>query len=79
MKHIRLWTLGDLDKNILPTPAAMQRLRDILSKIDDGALDLIWGPDLSVKCIGPDSVERIIPEETYNKIMELIDKEGKEI
>ena len=48
ISQIRIWRLGDLDKGILPTDAAIQKLADILlSNPGGGAFDLIWGPELS--------------------------------
>lgn len=49
ISQVRVWTLGDLDKGILPTDAAIEKLADILlSNPGGGAFDLIWGPDLKV-------------------------------
>lgn len=48
ISQIRIWRLGDLDKGILPTDAAIQKLADILlSNPGGGAFDLIWGPELT--------------------------------
>ena len=48
ISQIRIWKLGDLEKGILPTDAAIQKLADILlSNPGGGAFDLIWGPELS--------------------------------
>jgi hypothetical protein len=50
ISQVRLWKLGDLDKGILPTDAAIEKLSDILlSNPGGGAFDLIWGPDLTVE------------------------------
>lgn len=50
ISQVRLWKLGDLEKGLIPTPAAIQRLADILlSNPGGGAFDLIWGPELSVE------------------------------
>ncbi len=44
---VRLWTLGDLAEKILPTPAGIARLSEILSNnVGGGSYDLIWGPEL---------------------------------
>ena len=49
ISQVRVWTLGDLEKGILPTDAAIEKLSDILlSNPGGGAFDLIWGPDLKV-------------------------------
>ena len=50
ISQVRLWKLGDLEKGLIPTPAAIQKLADILlSNPGGGAFDLIWGPELSVE------------------------------
>ena len=47
ISNIRLWSLGDLDNKILPTKAAINKLRDILaSNVGGGTMDLVWGPEL---------------------------------
>lgn len=49
ISQVRVWTLGDLEKGILPTDAAIDKLANILlSNPGGGAFDLIWGPDLKV-------------------------------
>jgi hypothetical protein len=47
ISNIRLWSLGDLDNKILPTKAAINKLRNILaSNVGGGTMDLVWGPEL---------------------------------
>lgn len=47
ISQIRIWKIGNLDKGILPTEDAIQKLADILlSNPGGGAFDLIWGPEL---------------------------------
>ena len=47
ISNIRLWTLGDLDHKIMPTKAAVNKLRNILSSnVGGGTMDLVWGPEL---------------------------------
>lgn len=49
LAKLRVWTLGDLDARLLPSPQAFQRLADVLRNWDgESTLDVIWGPDL--KC-----------------------------
>lgn len=49
ISQVRVWTLGDLEKGILPTDAAIDKLANILlANPGGGAFDLIWGPDLKV-------------------------------
>mgnify|MGYP003133480467 FL=1 len=50
ISNIRLWKLGDLEQKILPTKAAINKLRDILaSNVGGGTMDLVWGPELDFK------------------------------
>jgi len=50
ISNIRLWKLGDLDNKILPTKAAINKLRNILaSNVGGGTMDLVWGPELDFK------------------------------
>ncbi len=48
---VRLWKLGDLEKQIVPTQNAVNKLRDILAglKDDEGFVDIVWGPELNVE------------------------------
>lgn len=54
---IRLWTLGNLEHKVLPTPQAIRRfkrmLKNELRKLHDTepVLDIVWGPELSVQTI----------------------------
>ena len=50
ISNVRLWTIGDLDHKIIPTKAAINRLRDILaSNVGGGTMDLVWGPEIDFK------------------------------
>uniref|UniRef100_A0A6M3IQB6 Uncharacterized protein n=1 Tax=viral metagenome TaxID=1070528 RepID=A0A6M3IQB6_9ZZZZ len=56
MTKIRLWTIGilkeDYTNSILPTVEATRKLREQLNDVnDDGEVDVIWGPELSVRVI----------------------------
>ena len=58
MSKIRLWNLGVLDgaNSIIPTRAAINRLREILGNIpEEGVYDIVWGPELSVTELGDDN------------------------
>ena len=47
ISNVRLWTVGDLEHKIIPTKAAINKLRDILaSNVGGGTMDLVWGPEL---------------------------------
>ena len=50
ISNIRLWRLGDFDNKVLPTKAAIDKLRNILaSNVGGGTMDLVWGPELDFK------------------------------
>ena len=50
ISNVRLWTIGDLDHKIIPTKAAINKLRDILaSNVGGGTMDLVWGPEIDFK------------------------------
>lgn len=72
ISNIRVWTLGDLDKNILPTKAALQHLANILkTNPGGGVIDLVWGPELKVQSTASEvykflGIEKYVP--TLNKI-----------
>lgn len=47
ISNIRLWTLGSLENQILPTKSAINKLRNILaSNVGGGTMELVWGPEL---------------------------------
>ena len=47
ISNVRLWTVGNLEHKIIPTKAAINKLRDILaSNVGGGTMDLVWGPEL---------------------------------
>lgn len=49
ISHVRLWSMGDLDKEIIPTAEGIQTLADILLRSSSGGcMDLVWGPDLKL-------------------------------
>ena len=72
ISQIRIWRLGDLDKGILPTDAAIQKLADILlSNPGGGAFDLIWGPELSFEEVTT-SVHNFLGGTKYEPILDAI-------
>jgi hypothetical protein len=72
ISHIRLWKLGDLENRIFPTPAAMARLADILvNNTAVGAVDLIWGPELTLEETSTE-VHRFLGSEKYEACLNAI-------
>ena len=52
---IRLWKLGNADKEKYPTQSSVDTLTDILKKYKPGeVLDIIWGDDISITVIKDD-------------------------
>lgn len=50
ISHIRLWKLGDIKEHIIPTAAALQRLKALLTgNVGGGSMDLVWGPDIQLQ------------------------------
>lgn len=69
ISQIRLWTLGDLDKGIYPTDAAIDKLAEILaSNPGGGAFDLIWGPELKIQEHKTD-VHKFLGSEKYDPVL----------
>jgi hypothetical protein len=47
ISSIRLWTMGSLEKGIVPSKGALDKLRSVIAEcLSGGAADLVWGPDL---------------------------------
>ena len=69
ISNIRLWSLGDLDNKILPTKAAINKLRNILaSNVGGGTMDLVWGPDLKFT-ESSTQVFRFLGKEKYEPVL----------
>lgn len=72
VSHIRLWKLGSLEHKLLPTPAAMSRLAEVLlNNVGGGAMDLVWGPELTIEETGTE-VYKFLGKEKYGPILEAI-------
>lgn len=72
ISNIRLWRIGDLENKILPTKAAINKLRDILaSNVGGGTMDLVWGPELDFK-ESNSQVYRFLGNEKYGPVLNAI-------
>ena len=72
ISNIRLWKLGDLDNKILPTKAAINKLRNILaSNVGGGTMDLVWGPELDFK-ESNSQVYKFLGSEKYDPVLNSI-------
>ncbi len=69
ISNIRLWSLGDLDNKILPTKAAINKLRNILaSNVGGGTMDLVWGPELKFS-ESQSQVYKFLGKEKYEPVL----------
>ncbi len=69
ISNIRLWKLGSLEEKILPTKAAINKLRNILaSNVGGGTMDLVWGPELDFK-ESSTQVFRFLGKEKYEPVL----------
>jgi len=69
ISNIRLWSLGDLDNKILPTKAAINKLRNILAgNVGGGTMDLVWGPELKFT-ESSTQVFRFLGKEKYEPVL----------
>lgn len=72
ISQIRVWRLGNLDKNLFPTSDAVTKLAEILmSNPGGGAFDLIWGPDLEVEEVQT-TVHQFLGKAKYEPVLEAI-------
>jgi hypothetical protein len=72
ISQVRLWKLGDLEKGIFPTDAAVERLIQILSSNPGGgSFDLVWGPDLQVEEYKT-NVHQFLGKEKYEPVWDSI-------
>ena len=57
MSKIRLWKLGSLEHKLFPTELSVAKLAEVLLGAkagEDGFIDIIWGPDLTVEVVEGD-------------------------
>ena len=72
ISSVRLWTLGNLEHKILPTPAAVAKLSDILSNnVGGGSYDLIWDATLDFKESSSD-ISKFLGEAKYTPTLNRI-------
>jgi hypothetical protein len=69
ISNVRLWTVGDLEHKIIPTRAAIDKLRDILaSNVGGGTMDLVWGPELRFT-ESQSQVYKFLGKEKYDPVL----------
>jgi hypothetical protein len=70
ISHVRVWKLGNLDKEIIPNQEACQMLADILlHSTGGGCMDLVWGPDLELVETGTE-IYRFLGKDKYAQTMQ---------
>ena len=69
ISNVRLWTIGDLEHKIIPTRAAIDKLRDILaSNVGGGTMDMVWGPELKFT-ESQSQVYKFLGKEKYDPVL----------
>ena len=69
ISNVRLWKIGDLEHKIIPTKAAINKLRDILaSNVGGGTMDLVWGPEIDFK-ESATQVYKFLGSEKYQPVL----------
>lgn len=72
ISQVRIWKLGDLEKRVFPTDAAINKLIEILmSNPGGGAFDIVWGPDLQVQDYKTD-VHQFLGQTKYEPVLNSI-------
>ncbi len=72
ISQVRVWTLGDMEKGLMPTAEGIDKLAEILlSNPGGGAFDLIWGPDLKVQEYKTD-VHQFLGGQKYEPVLQSI-------
>ncbi len=72
ISNIRLWTLGSLEHQILPTKAAINKLSNILaSNVGGGTMELVWGPELKYT-ESNSQVYKFLGSEKYQSVLNSI-------
>ncbi len=69
ISSVRLWQLGDIEHEIFPEPDAVNRLKDVLSRVGTGGtLDIVWGPELDFK-ESSSQVHHYLTADKYGQVM----------
>ncbi len=72
ISSVRLWRLGDLKEGVVPSKAALDKLRTILTQnVAGGTMDFVWGPDLDFKESNSNLHQFLAPEK-YTATMSAI-------
>ena len=79
---IRLWKLGSLEHNLVPTKEGIDKLRNILKEgiKNGGELEIVWGPEIHCELveIEDDVKNYIVNEEGKLELIEPNDEVDSE-
>lgn len=65
ISNIRIFTIGDFEHKIVPSPVAAAKLKSVLkSHVGAGTIDIVWGPDLKMTESKTD-VHKFLGQEKY--------------
>ncbi len=67
MGKIRVWKLGSLEHNIMPTDKTIGKLAEILQKNNGTLTDLIWGPEIDVQVVEEGELDIIAVPDPENE------------
>lgn len=72
ISSVRLWRLGNLEAGVVPSKAALDKLRTILTQnVAGGTMDFVWGPDLDFK-ESDSNLHQFLAPEKYTATMSAI-------
>ena len=73
ISHIRLWKLGDLEHQIVPTAAGLSQFSDMLMNIaaNGSVLDLVWNPAITLEETSTD-VQKFLSSDKYSNVLQSI-------
>lgn len=72
LSRVRLWRLGSLEHKIIPNPAVLSKLSNILiNNVSGGCIDLVWGPELDFKETSSD-VQSFLGSAKYEPVLNAI-------
>lgn len=72
ISQIRIWKIGDIEKGIKPSAAAVAKLSQILmNSVSGGFLDLVWSQDLQFEEV-TSAVHNFLGEEKYTPVLNAI-------
>jgi hypothetical protein len=71
IKRVRLWKIGSLEHQILPSQEMVAALDQMILNAGEGAIDIIWGPELTLDQSKSD-IHQYLGSEKYNPALTAI-------